>query len=78
MHKAKKLLHVILGILLILLGITGLVLPVLNGTLLLLLGFILLSFESPYVEQHLRKLAEKNRLTKEWHEKLTTFMKKHF
>lgn len=68
----------ILGTFLVILGVAGLVLPILNGTVLLLLGFILLSFESKYVEYHLNKLAHKNALTGEWYEKLNTWLRKVF
>lgn len=78
MHRIKKLIHLVLGILLIAIGVAGLVLPLLNGTLLLLLGFILLSFESKYVEEKLNKLAHKNTRIGEWYEKLARFMKRTF
>jgi uncharacterized membrane protein YbaN (DUF454 family) len=78
MHKAKKLFHLFLGLILIATGLLGLVLPILNGTLLLVLGFILISFESPYVEYHLSKLAHRNTFTGDWYEKLLAYMKKIF
>lgn len=78
MHNLKKLLHIVLGISLIVLGIAGLVLPVLNGTLFLLLGLILLSFESTYIEKHLHALAKKNRRVDTGYEKLLAYMKKLF
>lgn len=78
MHKLKKIIHLLLGTMLVLLGVAGLVLPILNGTILLLIGFILLSFESKYVEYHLNKLAHKNTTTGEWYEKLQKWMRKIF
>jgi uncharacterized protein len=78
MHRLKKLFHLILGTLLLLLGVVGLVLPILNGVLFLLLGFILLSFESTYVERHLNKIAHKNTTVGIWYDKLDTWMKKVF
>lgn len=58
----RKIMHLSLGILIVLIGITGLVLPIINGTLLLIVGFIILSFESPYLEQKLFTLTQKNKL----------------
>ncbi len=78
MQKIKKLAHILLGVFLIILGVAGLILPILNGILFLLLGFILLSFESTYVESHLNKFAHKNTLIGKWYEKLLTFMNKLF
>ena len=60
MKSTKRIVYMFIAIILILIGIIGLVLPVLNGVFFLLLGFILLSFESPYIEYHLQRLAKKN------------------
>lgn len=78
MMKLKKLVHILLGTLLIFIGVAGLILPILNGTILLLLGLILLSFESKYVEYHLSRLAHKNSIVGEWYEKVLKFMKRIF
>jgi uncharacterized membrane protein YbaN (DUF454 family) len=78
MPQIKKTLHVTLAIFLILMGIAGLVLPLLNGILLLLLGFILLSFESPYMEKHLTQLAHRYNMTGSLYDKLYAWMKKLF
>ncbi len=78
MRQIKRLIHLLVGIVLVLLGLAGLVLPILNGTILLLLGLIIISFESPYVEYHLSRLAHKNTFIGGWYEKLLTFMNKMF
>jgi uncharacterized membrane protein YbaN (DUF454 family) len=57
----RKIMHLSVGFLVVLLGIAGLVLPILNGTLLLIIGFIIISFESPYVEKKLFTLTQKNK-----------------
>jgi uncharacterized membrane protein YbaN (DUF454 family) len=54
----------------------GLVLPILNGILFLVLGLIILSFESPYIEEKLERFSKKNKHTREWYEKLHKFIKK--
>ncbi len=77
MPQLKKAVHILLGGLLIAIGIAGLVLPVLNGMLFLLIGLILLSFESAYVESNLRRLAHRNKFLSKWYERLSVWMKKH-
>lgn len=75
---ARKFTHIILGSLLILVGIAGLILPILNGTIFLIVGFILISFESPYVERKLQELTSKNKLLHKYYLKLDGFLRKHF
>lgn len=78
MHRLKKSFHIILAFVLIFIGLAGMILPILDGLTFFLLGLILLSFESPYVEAHLSKLAHKNTILGEWYEKLNTWMRKVF
>ena len=73
---ARKVVHIFLGIFLILVGIIGLVLPILNGVIPLILGFIILSFESTFIDSHLRKITSKHALLAKWHEKLEAFVKR--
>jgi uncharacterized membrane protein YbaN (DUF454 family) len=77
MRELKKAVHIVLGLTLILIGLAGLVLPILNGTILLLIGLILLSFENVYVESHLQRIARKNTLLEKWYNKLSVWMRKH-
>lgn len=76
MATVKRTVYILVAILLILIGLCGLVLPILNGVFFLILGFILLSFESPYVEFHLQKIVRKNVILEKWYRKLDIFMKK--
>ena len=78
MAHAKKVFHVVLGIFLLMIGVAGLVLPILNGTVFLLLGFILLSFEIPYVEERLESITQKNNTLHHFYKKLQKWMKKLF
>jgi uncharacterized membrane protein YbaN (DUF454 family) len=78
MRHLKRTVHIFIASVLIVVGVCGLVLPILNGTIFLLLGFILISFESPYVEKKLEKLTHKSKFTKELHDKLHTWMRKIF
>jgi uncharacterized membrane protein YbaN (DUF454 family) len=78
MTQLKKAFHVILGIFLLLIGVAGLVLPILNGIVFLLLGLILISFESPYIEKILSHYSEKNRHISHTYKKLNVWMRKLF
>lgn len=78
MKSAKRTLYIVIALLLITVGIFGLVLPILNGVLFLLLGFILLSFESSYIHYHLQKIASKNDTINAWYKKLDSWMRRVF
>ncbi len=78
MTRIKKFFLIVLGLSLILIGVLGLVLPILNGTLILLVGIILLSFESSYIERILLRVVERNELMKKWHRKLDTLLRSWF
>ena len=78
MNRIKKAFHVTLGLILIVIGLAGLILPILDGLIPLLLGFILLSFEIPSVERHLARIAYKTKFTGDWYEKLERWMRKVF
>lgn len=57
--KVKKVLVLTVGIIFIILGLFGLVLPFLQGILFLFIGFLLISFcfpeVRPWVDKHLKK-----------------------
>jgi len=78
MQAARKILHIIAAVILLTLGVFGLVLPILNGMVLLILGLILLSFESRYVERKLFLLTQKNALLHKWHVYLEKKMREVF
>lgn len=78
MQNVKKFLLIVLGLSLMLIGLLGLVLPILNGTLLLLVGIILLSFESTRVEKAVLSFVERSEFLKKWHKKLDQLLRKLF
>ncbi len=78
MQAARKILHIIAAGILLTLGLFGLVLPILNGMVLLILGLILLSFESRYVERKLFLLTQKNAFLHKWHVYLEKKMREVF
>ncbi len=58
--QIKKVLILTSGIVFIVLGLLGLVLPVLQGILFLVIGFLLLSLYFPIVRFHIQKHAQKS------------------
>ena len=66
----KKFLFIILGLSLVTVGVLGMILPILHGTIFLISGLVILSFESEYIEQRLLQLVEKNKTAKRWHKKV--------
>jgi uncharacterized membrane protein YbaN (DUF454 family) len=59
-RKVKKVLILIVGIIFIILGLFGLVLPFLQGILFLIIGFILVSFYFPKVRLLMKKHVERH------------------
>ena len=55
-RKIKKILQLAAGWLLLLLGVVGLFLPVLQGILFIMLGLLVLSYHSPWAERLLARL----------------------
>lgn len=68
----------VLGSFFLTVGVAGVILPILNGTFFLILGLILISFESKYVEKKLHALTSKNYVIHTWHLKLEGFLRKYF
>ena len=58
-RPVKRALVLTFGWLLVALGVVGLALPVLQGVLLILLGFFVLSRESEWARRHFQDLREK-------------------
>lgn len=78
MPRIKKFLLIVLGLSLVLIGVLGLVLPILNGTLFLLVGIILLSFESTRLEKIVLKIVDRNEVLKKMHRKLDILLRSWF
>lgn len=68
----------VLGSFLVTLGVAGVILPILNGTFFLILGLILISFESKYVEEKLHAVTKKNATIHKWHLYLENVLRKYF
>ncbi len=64
----------VLGVLCLLAGIAGLVLPFLQGILLIILGLVLISVSTPSVKHHIEKWTHKHPKGKALHVKLEQFV----
>ncbi len=73
-----RILKLLLAFLLFLVGLAGIVLPILNGTIFIILALILVSFESKYVKKQFHALTKKNATIHKWHLYLEDIMKKLF
>ncbi|SMC27718.1 Putative transmembrane protein (PGPGW) [Desulfacinum hydrothermale DSM 13146] len=62
----KKTVRILAGCLLLVLGVVGLFLPVLQGALFLALGFLLLGKEIPWVARFLTRLGERYPVLGRW------------
>jgi len=78
LENSRKALHIVLGCTIILIGIIGVVLPIVNGTLFLIVGLIILSFESDRLEKKLLSLTKRNNTLHSWHIKLEKILRKIF
>ena len=73
-----RIINWVLGSFFLTVGVAGVILPVLNGTFFLVLGLILISFESTYVEKKLHFLTSKNTVIHKWHLYLEGWLRKYF
>lgn len=78
LKNIRRLVHILIGSLIVFIGILGLFLPILNGTILLIIGFIIISFEVPVVEKKLFQLTKKNATVHVWHMSLEKTLRKLF
>lgn len=74
----KKTIRILLALLILLIGCVGLVLPILNGVLFLLVGLLILSLESPALEARLDKYGRKYPKLEFWYDKCKVFVQKYF
>lgn len=77
-RNLSKVLTVSIGVIFVILGLAGLVLPLVNGTVLLIVGFIIISFENLYIEKKLLHFTKKNKTIYTIHSKLDLFLRKIF
>jgi uncharacterized membrane protein YbaN (DUF454 family) len=76
MRTVKRVFNISFGVIFLLIGTAGIVLPLLNGLVFLLLGLIILSFESEKIEMFLQKITNKNKQAHYWHSKISSFLGK--
>lgn len=74
MRTVKRLFNISFGVIFLFIGVAGLALPLLNGLAFLLLGLIILSFESEKIEAFLYKMTDKNKQAHYWHQKIVSFL----
>ncbi|MFA5111718.1 MAG: hypothetical protein WC443_09950 [Desulfobaccales bacterium] len=71
----RRIIRISLGVILILLGIPGLILPILQGWLFLALGALLLSIDIPFFDRLVQWLETRIPVVKKPMERLRKFLK---
>ncbi|OGI94857.1 hypothetical protein A3A03_00910 [Candidatus Nomurabacteria bacterium RIFCSPLOWO2_01_FULL_40_18] len=74
--KIKKILVIIVGIIFIVLGLFGLVLPFLQGIIFLIIGFLLLSLCFPKIRLRIKKHTERHKHLSSTINKIETWLVK--
>lgn len=77
-RQIKGTLHITLAIVLLIVGVAGLVLPILNGTFFIVVGLILLSFEHKKTEQFLERYASKHKSVEKVYIKMNSALRSFF
>ena len=70
--------RIFIGIILVLFGVAGIILPVLQGIPFLLAGLIVLSFDIPSLEKKLERFVKKHHKVEELYLALRKVLKKKF
>ena len=73
-----RIINLALGGFFVTLGVAGVILPIVNGTFFLIIGLVLISFESNYVKKKLHILTSKNKVIHKWHLYLEGVLRKYF
>lgn len=66
-----------LGIISIFIGLIGIVLPILPGWPFIFIGLILISLESPALDNYINKLASKNKYFEKYYLKIRLYMRNY-
>lgn len=74
----RKTIRITLASLLFVLGIAGLVLPILNGTLFIVFALLILSLEIPALEERLDRIGTKHKKVHPYYTRWKGFIKKYF
>lgn len=78
MKKVKQVTFGFLGIILIVVGLAGIILPILPGWPLIFGGLILLSLESPIIDHYINNLVSKNRHLEHYYLKSRFWVRNRF
>ena len=74
----RKTIRITLASLLLILGVAGLVLPILNGMLFIIFALLILSLEVPALEERLDRIGAKHKKVHPYYTKWKAFIKKYF
>lgn len=74
----RKFFLLLLASTLILVGLLGMILPIVHGTVFLLIGLIIFSFESAYIEKKVLYFVTKNKLIHDLYSRMDITLRKIF
>jgi uncharacterized membrane protein YbaN (DUF454 family) len=78
MKKVKQVTFGFLGIILVMIGLTGIIIPVLPGWPLIFAGLILLSLESPIIDHYINNIVSKNKYLEHYYLKSRFWIRNRF
>lgn len=73
MKAAKKVTFTFIGVIFLIIGIVGLVLPFLQGWFFIAIGLIFISLESPELDVWLQRMSQKNKTSEKYFSKFRTW-----
>jgi uncharacterized membrane protein YbaN (DUF454 family) len=75
MKRVKQITYSLTGFILVLVGVVGLILPILPGWALIFVGLILISLEVPSLDEFVSKMASKNLKFEVYYRKFRKFIR---
>lgn len=63
MRRVKQITFTFIGLIFLIIGVAGLILPFIQGWLFIIIGLVFISLESPQLDTWLQRMSQKNRLT---------------
>ncbi len=75
--QLRLLLRVTIAFLLVLLGLLGLVLPLINGTVFILIALLVLAIDIPWLDKKLDTYSSRHPKLERWHKKFRDVVRKY-
>ena len=73
MRTVKQVTYTFIGVVFLIVGIAGLVLPILQGWFFIAIGLIFISLESPQLDGWLQRMSQKNKTSEKYFSKFRSW-----